>query len=104
AIGLFSSVIAHVTALSGRGSGRPPGPTGLATTRPAAAPVGPPAPAPMGVVVFSQPASTPTAPSPTAEPAAPRSSWRRVRPDRSLGWPIGEASRFNRGPDREVKE
>ena len=57
-IGLFSSVIAQVTELSVRGSGSPAGPVGFWTTRSAAAPVGPPASAPTGVVVFSQAAKS----------------------------------------------
>ena len=86
AIGSLSAVIAHVTALSGRGSGRPPGPVGFGTTRfeePS------PSQAPIGVVVFSHPASSPIAPTPSAPPAAPCSSRRRLTPRPSCGCAIG---------------
>ncbi len=79
-------MIAQVTALSGRGSGNPAGPTGLGTTSSAAAFETSPAAsaAPIGVVVFSHPARAPAALSPTAATADLRSSWRRLMPD-SLG-------------------
>src|SRR5215213_1342347 len=85
-IGLFSSVMAQVTELSVRGSGSPAGPVGFGTTRSAAAPVGPPASAPTGVVVFSHAARPAATPTPATAPAAPRASWRRVMPERSFGW------------------
>src|SRR6185295_6609027 len=86
AIGLLSSVIAQVTELSGRGSGSPAGPSGLATTSFAAALETSPAAseAPIGVVVFSHPARAPAALRPTAATADLRSSSRRLMPD-SLG-------------------
>src|SRR5436309_5827586 len=86
AIGLLSSVIAQVTELSMRGSGRPPGPVGFWTTSAAAAPVGPAASAPVGVVVFSQPATRPAVARPAAAPADRWINWRRFMPeDRSFG-------------------
>jgi hypothetical protein len=72
--GLFSSVIAQVTELSVRGSGRPPGPVGFWTTSSAEAPVGPAASAPIGVVVFSHAASPAATPAPATAPAAPRAN------------------------------
>ena len=65
---MFSSVIAQVTALSGRGSGRPAGPVGFGTTSLVAAPVAAPASAPIGVVVFSQPTAAPATLSPGHRP------------------------------------
>jgi hypothetical protein len=75
-IGLLSSVMAHVMELSGRGSGRPAGPSGLGTTSSAAAFETSPAAsaAPIGVVVFSQPARAPAAVSPAAAATDRRSS------------------------------
>src|SRR5215813_7416844 len=86
ATGWLSDVIAQVTLLSGRGSGRPSGPTGLATTSSEPEPLTLPlSHAPMGVVVLAQPLVAPTALAPSASPAAPCSSLRRLtRP--SFGW------------------
>jgi hypothetical protein len=84
-IAVFWSSSAQVTELSVRGSGRPRGPVGFAST--SLDPAAPPAVshAPIAVVVFSQPASTPPPAASTAAPAMLRSSWLRVIPDRSLG-------------------
>ncbi len=68
-----------------RGSGRPSGPSGLGSTSLELVPP-PDSHAPIAVVVFSQPARTPPPAASTAAPAAPRRSWPRVIPDRSLGW------------------
>src|SRR5690242_13553032 len=89
ATGWLSEVIAQVTLLSGRGSGRPSGPTGLATTRSEDDPLVPPfSHAPMGVVVLAQPLTAPAALAPSARPAAPCSRRRRLtRP--SFGWLMG---------------
>ena len=62
-IGGLSSVIAQVTLLSGRGSGRPSGPVGFGTTSFCTAGSPPPSPEPTAVVVFAQPAVTPATPT-----------------------------------------
>ena len=90
-----------MTALSGRGSGRPPGPIGFGTTRfdePS-----PPSQAPIGVVVFSHPASTPSAPTPERPARRTLAAGRaRLMPDLVL-WMRHRSGRFKLGPDREVK-
>src|SRR4051812_995519 len=89
ATGWLSSVIAQVTLLSGRGRGRPSGPTGFATTSSEPDPLTLPlSHAPIGVVVFAQPLTAPAALAPSARPAAPCSRRRRLtRP--SFGWLTG---------------
>ena len=77
--GGLSAVIAHVTLLSVRGSGRPFGPVGFGTTNFATAGLpAPPEPDPTAVVVLAQPAATPATPTAAPAPRAPRTRLRRV--------------------------